>query len=471
MNDQKLLAEYLRRNKISEKILSAAFPKQRAFIVDKSRRKAALCTRRAGKTYGIALMLYLAAFSEPYAKTLYLTLTRQQAKDILWDVLKKLNDDLHLGIHPKQFNETELRIVLPNRSTIKLSGADADNEERNKVLGQPYCLAVIDESAAFRTDLWSLIDTHLSPAMADKLGTIVMIGTPGDFIGPKKRRHMFYAVTTGKGWPEGQEGGAAQWSVHQWSAYDNPHMVDNWTTEVAEIEKYRPKFKLTAEYKMMYLGEWAINEDSLVYKFSESNEVKSVPALTIARVIGIDLGFNDATAFTVAGWADHDKTLYFMHSRKYPGWIISQVVDECRRLMAIYPEARLVIDGADKQAVEEMKRRHGLPLLCTEKKGKFDYIRQMNSDLIQCKILVNEPECEALLDEWTTLIWDDRAITPQELKTCDNHAADSALYAWRYARNFLEEEEIKYDRSPAAEVERRWEQLRIEQLEEERDAT
>lgn len=100
-------------------IIDDNFPKQAAFIRSKAKRKAALCTRRAGKSYGIGLYLCEEALKTPRCTVLYLALTRDSARNIMWkDVLKDINYKHGLGA---KVNETLLTMTLPNGSEIKLA--------------------------------------------------------------------------------------------------------------------------------------------------------------------------------------------------------------------------------------------------------------------------------------------------------------------------------------------------------------
>jgi hypothetical protein len=101
-----------------------SFPEQAAFVADPSQLKMLLCTRRAGKSYGAGLCLYEAAWSTPDASCLYIALTKDSAREIMWrDVLKRINTRLRVGAKP---NETRLTMTLPNGSTIKLLGMDVE---------------------------------------------------------------------------------------------------------------------------------------------------------------------------------------------------------------------------------------------------------------------------------------------------------------------------------------------------------
>jgi hypothetical protein len=122
--------------------LDPAFPAQSAFIADQAKLKVVLCTRRSGKSYGAGLYLYQEAYETPGASCLYIALTRDSAKKIMWkDVLKPINRRLGLGAH---FNETELTATLPNGSVVYVLGVDSSEEEKQKLLGQKYKLVVID---------------------------------------------------------------------------------------------------------------------------------------------------------------------------------------------------------------------------------------------------------------------------------------------------------------------------------------
>jgi hypothetical protein len=103
--------------------LDPSFPVQSAFIADPAKLKVVLCTQRSGKSYGAGLYLYREAYETPGASCIYIALTRDSAKKIMWkDVLKPINRQLRLGT---RFNETELTATLPNGSIIYVLGVDS----------------------------------------------------------------------------------------------------------------------------------------------------------------------------------------------------------------------------------------------------------------------------------------------------------------------------------------------------------
>jgi len=181
-------------------VLESTFPQQRAFIEDPAKLKWALCTRRAAKSYSDGLALAKAALEHPDLSCLYIGLTRESAKRIMWKDV--------------QFNESELSAKFPNGSVIYLVGADSNEDERQKLLGQKFVLVVIDEAQAFGIDLRQLVYGVLKPAVADYRGTIVLTGTPGNLI-----KGLFFDVTNGR---------EAGWSGHRWITHDNPYMAEQW---------------------------------------------------------------------------------------------------------------------------------------------------------------------------------------------------------------------------------------------------
>jgi hypothetical protein len=410
-------------------LIDRDFQKQAAFLEDQASLKAGFCTRRAGKSYGAATALFQKALDIPSCSVLYIALTRDSAKKIMWkDCIKVLNRKFKLNC---AFNETTLTATLPNGSVIYLTGADAKPEEMEKLLGQKYARVVIDEGASWKQDLRKLVYGVLKPAVADYRGDIMLIGTPGNLT-----KGLFFDVTNGN------EPG---WSLHQWTTFDNPYMAEKWKAEIEELIAANPKVIETPWFKQMYLGQWFIDTNLLVYKFQEDrNLVKDLPKRKgeWRYILGVDLGYDpDPSAFVLCAYNEYDPHLYVVKSYKAQKMIISDVAERIKYMVKPLPHCKIVIDaGAQgKQIAEEMRQRYGLPLEAAEKHGKVGFIELMNSDLIMGNIKLLESETAEIVEEWAALVWDeDVALTKkQENPACSNHLADALLYAWRYAYNYV----------------------------------
>ncbi|MGH7889902.1 MAG: hypothetical protein ACRENF_05055, partial [Thermodesulfobacteriota bacterium] len=141
---EKFLKAFL-KSQSSDSVRDAEFPQQDAFVTDTSRFLAALCTRRAGKTNALAFRFVRTMRKYPGSTSRYIALTRDSAKEIMWPVLKELNDRLNLGA---TFLEGSLSMVLPNGARLRLFGADMRNFIR-RLKGVKSPAIAIDEAQDF----------------------------------------------------------------------------------------------------------------------------------------------------------------------------------------------------------------------------------------------------------------------------------------------------------------------------------
>src|SRR5271154_2232702 len=91
--------------------LSSDFPAQNAFVEDPSKYIDAQCSRRAGKTNGLALRFFRTMEKYPKSQCLYLSLTQESARGIMWPILHEINDKFQIGC---TFTESRLEMKHPN---------------------------------------------------------------------------------------------------------------------------------------------------------------------------------------------------------------------------------------------------------------------------------------------------------------------------------------------------------------------
>lgn len=414
------------------------FPVQKQLLLDTASLLVVLCTRRAAKSFSAAKRLLRAMYKHPGCSCLFIALTRESAKKILWkDALKVINRKWKLGA---KFNETDLTMTLQNGSVLYLLGVDTTDDEKEKLLGQKYAEVAVDESASFTIDLFQLVFSILKPGVADYRGTIGLYGTPGNL-----KKGLFFDLTRGQDPQTPGQWMESGWSGHRWNTFANPYMAENWRAEIEELKAINPHIEETPFFQQNYLGRWVIDETKLVYRYQMGrNDFNGeLPELNKKGdwhyVLGIDLGFNDATSFTIAAYHDFDKTLYFMSSHKQSGLDITATSEHAQALKSKWPIDTTVIDGTNKQAVEELNKRHGLEAQPADNTGKADFIDIMNAELIQGRIKLS-PDCQPLKDEYAGLIWDERALAKLQRKEhpgCENHCTDGALYGWRWCWQYL----------------------------------
>lgn len=454
MIHNKLVKKELKRRAASSispiDLLDSSFKHQTEFIKDPNKLKVAFCTRRAAKSYTGGLYLVQTCLENPGVSCLFIGLTRLSAKGIVWkDVLKVINRKYKLGI---KFNDTLLTATFANGSVIYLMGVDSSEDEKDKALGQKYKLAIIDEAASYSINLRELVYGILKPASVDYNGSICLLGTSGNLT-----KGLFYDITTGV------EPG---WSVHRWTAHDNPYVVKQWQAELDDIAKNRPLFMETPLFKQWYLNQWVVDIDSLVYKFNEDRNLYNEIPMHIRGdwqyLLGVDLGYEDPSAFVVVAYHEYDKILYVVDTYKRSKMDVTDVANKIKELKTKYSIHKVIVDNANKQAIEEIQKRHQLPLIPADKTGKADFIEIMNAELIQGRIKVQPKLGTDLISEWQGLIWKEKGLKREENPTCDNHLADACLYAWRYCYSYLSEMPVLKPKYGTPE----WQAKEVEDMEE-----
>ena len=125
--------------------------------------------RRFGKTY-LALLELLRAACAPNRMVWYVAPTYKQGKRMAWNRLKQLTRP-YWASRP---NETDLNITLKWGSVIALRGAD----QYDSLRGEGLDFVVLDEYASMHPACWTEV---LRPALSDRVGGALFIGTPQGF--------------------------------------------------------------------------------------------------------------------------------------------------------------------------------------------------------------------------------------------------------------------------------------------------
>jgi hypothetical protein len=198
----------------SSTITAGLFPAQRSFYAASSRLRAALCSRRAGKTYGGNAAFLDRASRTPHGRLLYINASRAECKRLAWygnrgDGMAMLIEQHKL---PAVTNLSELTIHFPAvDSWIYMIGAD-DERGVSRALGGGYHEVWWDEAQKIPTKLTPAITEVLMPTLLDSKGTFTLTGTAD-----RRMSGLFYEVTR----PE-LEKRRRGWDVRTWTMLDNP---------------------------------------------------------------------------------------------------------------------------------------------------------------------------------------------------------------------------------------------------------
>jgi hypothetical protein len=403
----------------------ASIPQQLAFFDDPSTRKTACCTRRAGKTEADTSILIEALHQHPKRIALYVTLTAETSQDNQEAALDAANLAYGLKLS-KSAAGHGLRYHNEAGGCIWLAGCK-DKHEAEKYRGLPYSIVVIDEGGTHRAPvLQYLIDASVGPALTDIGGQIVLTGTPGEI-----PTGFFWAASTGLD-PKITN----NWSPHRWSVRDNPHHP--FGRDPDALEAHRIERGLAPDdptWQREYLGLWVLDVNALIYHY---NPAKNQLTDALPRgygepyyVLGIDLGYDDETAFVVTATMRGFPFVHVVRAEGQSGLRVAGIAQEIHRLKQDFNFTRMVIDqgGLGKTIAETLRHEYNLSVEAAEKSDKAAWIKRVQDDLANGNIKLAR-EALGLADEWVTLPWDDKRQNHRPGFV--DHKSDAFLYSYRH---------------------------------------
>lgn len=424
---------------IPPNVLDECLPHQLSFIKDPAKRKVICSTRRSAKTYALILALLDTALKTDNGIFCFITLTNESVKRIFRPILRQISTKYNLNL----MINSNLEIELPNHSIIYLIGLDATEKQMERVRGNKYNLCCIDEAQAFRQDLKEIINDVLDIALAQTQASLLVAGTPGN----KQGDNYFYLIAKENSNETEWKQFFFDWRLNTSVDPDSGLRVcDAIQNELNRKISENPKIIDTDTYQQEWLGKWVIQKDARVYHSNESNYISELPKKLLdagcSYILGIDMGFHDATAFVISVYNPFvSKKLYILKSEKLSKLIITDVVNKIKEYQKSYDFTSIVIDagGGILQGVEEMRQIHNLPLIAAQKLGKAAHIALLNDDFQTGNVLLIKQNNLALIKELNNLIWDQKALAHGEHKEdtrFDNHLTDSCLYNHHISRHF-----------------------------------
>jgi hypothetical protein len=420
---------------------------------------------------------YDTALRQPNSRIVIVNLTLKVAKSNYWQgpsslimFAKKfgIKQELHL---------TDVRVTLANGSIISFIGAET-KAEIEKLRGGSYDLVIIDECKSYPGGiLRELIQDVVLPALRDRQGTLLLIGTPGSILNGPFYEATCAGVKNAKGkpfsksfdapetyWTENPNDRSWAWSRHAWNVRDNVALPHLWEEALQEKEFFgwdddHPTFLRES------MGQWVASHDAFVYAYATlrntaPDKVHWDPMVTPENpaglpqahddwrfILGMDLGFEDATALVVAAYSPTSGHLYHVWDYKASHMLPDQVAGWVQRVIDKYgrPDA-MVADmghGGAKMLIEGINQRYGILIQPAERRDKYDHIELVNSDFHSGRIKIQRNSDLAL--EMAMLQWDlskaDKGLLAkqgklQEHYDLDNHLCDAFLYLHRFSAHF-----------------------------------
>jgi hypothetical protein len=425
LDKRALVEEAHRRIGGVAKMVRESFEPQQRFILDSAKFQSACCSRRAGKTEGLAIKLLRSAKRHDRTNALYLALTRGSAKRILWPTLKQRNSDYSLG---GSANEADLSMRFENGSTIYLAGAvDAAAVERLR--GMAFKLCVLDEAQGYGRLLEPLIDDVLMPTLIDYDGSLVLAGTPG----PAPIGYYYESTRSDR------------YSKHRWTMAENPWILAKSKKTfaqhlAAELER-RGVTSDDPGIQRELFGAWVVDSDALVIAYdAQRNGYAELPnAQRWQYVIGGDIGLRDSDALAVLGFCEGSPNTWLVEESVHGSQIIDELEQDLIRLYRKYDPISVVFDAGALGAkiVETMKAHTLIPIEAAVKLGKLGHIADLNSALRKGQFLARSDSRFAL--DASVLEWD--RSNPEKPAISDTHHSDiidAVIYGYTKSLGYLE---------------------------------
>jgi len=399
-------------------------PKQAELHTDPHRFKVCVWGRRSGKSTFAFMEAVQTCWETPNAKVWIICPTYGQAKDVYWreqDIMGKL---LPEGSYVKK-NDSELLILFHHNALLQFKGA----ENKETLRGSGLNVIILDEVAEYRyfDEIWNNI---LRPALADKGGRAIFIGTP------KGYNHFYDLYERGQNNNQPQNKDWKSWRVATWDS-GNP-----WTlTEVGKKEIEQIKSEKAEDYVMQEYGADFRKHTGLIFKeFDRDINIKDfdVPR-NFQLECGMDFGYTNPTVFIASYFDDDDNWWifdeYFATQKPIP--------EHAGAILALRQKYKndqrfIVGDSANQQEIEEY-RRYRLYISAVEKTNK-SVLRGINriADRLKINPITNlprvfiRPNCVELIKEFERYRWQEKRGEDKNEREMPEKAYDHGMDAIRY---------------------------------------
>ncbi len=273
--------------------------KQLQVFNSNARFKVVAAGRRFGKSFLSAITLLIEALKEKNdfgydlknKEVWYVAPTFQQAKDIIWGLLKDMGRDVI-----ERTIENPGTIYLINGRKIQIKGSDRPDTLR----GSGLSYLVMDEYAFMKPDVWEEI---LFPTLSDVKGSALFIGTPDG------KNHFYDIYKDAEKYDD--------WEAWHFNSTDNP-VLDQELIEKARERMSAHSFRQEFEASFTASGHGVFKSDMIVIDDQEPDEGEYYIAVDPA-------GFGDTKGLTKARMEKMDETAIAIVKVGTYGWWVRSI--------------------------------------------------------------------------------------------------------------------------------------------------
>lgn len=410
-------------------IKAALSPKQRAYVESKAPRRSLTGSRQSGKSHDIGVDMLETGFNTQGDVSMYVAPTSKAARSAVWSKLHELNNRFDLGIELK---EASFRAIFPTKHEIHFEGAH-DTARVRRLRGVARLKKLwVDEVAFFPEPIITELVGPTAAAMflASPGGqNMTLASSPG----MQRRGFMFDIVHNRRD----------TWEPHALYVYDNPTIKDP-EAALAEMRAASAWSITSPAYLREGLGQWVDDASYNVYELGPHNIIDAIPTdKPFTSIMTIDFGLNDQSAICVAGWRDHDPTLYVQYVEGWSDIDIEDLAQKAIPLIERYKPVGIYADSAGAQHIKYLNARHSMGVMPVSKKPNYKApaIAELNADMRRGFYAV--PRGSPLIEQMQALQWDPikyAAGKREEHPLMPNDLCDVAgVYAFVQAKHFRAE--------------------------------
>ena len=373
---------------------------------DGHRFRVARCGRRFGKTVLAAQEMFVRAVAFKDARIVYYAPTRDDARDIMWKMLKDVCGNLIVG----DPNESRLEMNIRNRhggtSLIVLYGWEA-LQERGKGVGVKNNFAVLDEVSKYSNFEYGWQEI-LRPTLIDVKGEALFISTTNGF-------NHFYDLCN-------KELSDSDYKTFHFTSYDNPFIPAEEIDKIkSEMTEDRAAQEIYADFR---------KKEGLVYKeFNRENHIYTgeIDVDISYTIAGVDFGFTHPTAVPTIK-KDYNSIYWITDEWFYSGKTEDEVVEyvASQKFAKVYP------DPENASATEALKKRGVNVRKVVKGKGSVLSGIQVVRELLKQNRLRINARCIATIEAFEKYSYKEAKgnNTPDELPAHDfSDMCDAIRYA------------------------------------------
>lgn len=354
------------------------------------------CGRRFGKTLLASEEIKGKAYGKQ-SRIAYIAPTYQQARDIMWNLLKTELRSIAIRI-----NESRLEIEVKTKdglsSLIVLRGWESIETLR----GQSFDFIVIDEIAMMR-NFWINWEEVIRPTLTDRKGEVLFLSTP-------KGYNHFYDLYN-------LELTNDAFKSFHFTTYDNPFIP---VEEIDDAKKQITENRFSQEYLAQFT-----KQEGLVYKefIRERHLFDEVDIPIKETILGIDFGYTNPSCILKIDVDYHDN--FWITDEWYHR---GKTTDEIGDVALSFNSNKVYPDPAEPDRIEELRRK-GLNTREVNKDivAGIDKVREM---FLQGRIKIKKT-CINLISELESYVYpdekDNKNLDEKPIK-CNDHALDALRY-------------------------------------------